>query len=224
VAPFTGLDRLEPSARRAILSICSTRSYARGAQIMRQHEESDELHLLTAGHVAIRRAATGGASFLVAVLGPGSAYGESALAGRRRRMASATALDDVEVTVVPREGFEELRDREPAVERFLVELMDWQLHLLMVRLAESASVPADKRVLRRVVELGRAFGDPSRASVMVPLAQEDVASLASVTRPTANRVLQAASQRDLLQLGWRRIVVPDLGRLAEVAYGVQDGA
>lgn len=218
MAPFTGLDRLEPSARRAILGICTTRTYARGDEVMRQGEPSDELHLLDRGHVAIRRLAAGGGSFLITVLGSGGAYGESALAGRPERLASAVALDDVTVTVVPRAGFEDLRDREPAVERFLVELLDWQLQLLMVRLAEAATVPADRRVLRRVLELAGTFRQDGASEAVVPLAQEDVASLASVTRPTANRVLQAAVHQGLLRVGWRRITVPDLARLEQAAY------
>jgi CRP/FNR family transcriptional regulator, cyclic AMP receptor protein len=220
VAPFTGMERLEPTARQAILDICDVRSYPRGTQVMRQDAESDELHLLDRGHVAIRRSA-GGVSFLIAVIGPGGAYGESALAGRRTRLASAHALDDIDVRVIPREGFEDLRERVPAVERFLVELMDWELGLLMTRLAEASSVPADRRVLRRVVELAGAFEDPGRPMVVVPLAQEDVASLASVTRPTANRVLQAAAQRGLLQLGWRRIMIPDVRALEAAAYATE---
>jgi CRP-like cAMP-binding protein len=188
---------------------------------MRQGEESDELHLVDRGHVAIRRS-TGGASFLISVLGPGGAYGESAFTARLPRLASAIALDEVEVRVIPREGFEELRERVPVVERFLVELLDWELNVLMTRLVESSALPAERRVLRRVVELARAFQDPERHTVIVPLAQEDVASLASVTRPTANRVLQAAAQRGLLQLGWRRVTIPDVEALEAAAYTFEE--
>jgi CRP/FNR family transcriptional regulator, cyclic AMP receptor protein len=221
VAPFTGFDRLEPSARRALEAICRSRRYARGTDVLRQSDESHELHLVQQGHVAIHREAAGGGRFLMAVLGPGSGYGDSALAGIRQRQASVRTLDDVEVTVIQREDFEAVRDREPAVDRLLVELMSWQVSFLMARLTEALEVPADRRVLRRVVELSDAFRVGNGPAV-IPLAQDDLASLAGVTRPTANRVLQQASHQGLLQLGWRRIVVPDPERLAVEAYG-EDG-
>jgi CRP/FNR family transcriptional regulator, cyclic AMP receptor protein len=222
VTPFTGFDRLEPSARRALEAICGSRHYPRGADVLRQSDESHELHLVQHGHVAIHREAAGGGRFLMAVLGPGSAYGDSALAGIRQRQASARTLDDVEVTVIQRADFEAVREREPAVDRLLVELMSWQVSFLMARLTEALEVPADRRVLRRVVELADAFRDGD-APAVIPLAQDDLASLAGVTRPTANRVLQHASQQGLLELGWRRIVVPDPERLAVEAYR-EDGA
>jgi CRP-like cAMP-binding protein len=103
------------------------------------------------------------------------------------------------------------------VDRFLVEMLAWQVEFLMARGRESLEVPAERRVLRRVAELALVFRDAA-SPVVIPMPQEDVASLAGVTRPTANRVLQAASQKHLLELGWRRILVPDLDRLTAAAY------
>jgi CRP-like cAMP-binding protein len=217
VEPFTGFDRLEPSARRALEAICTTRAYAKGTSILRQSDDSHELHLLERGHVAVERETASGGTYLMAVLGPGAAYGDSALAGTRRRQASVRTLDPVEVVVVPRDAFEDLRERQPAVDRFLVEMLSWQVDFLMARLRESLEVPAERRVLRRVAELALVYAE-AHDPVVIPMAQEDVASLAGVTRPTANRVLQAASQKRLLELGWRRILVPDVGRLTAVAY------
>ena len=71
-------------------------------------------------------------------------------------------------------------------------------------------------MLRCVVELARVFDD-DHAPIAVPMTQEDLASMAGTTRPTANRVLQAAVQAGYLRLRWGRFEVLDFEALAEAA-------
>ena len=73
---------------------------------------------------------------------------------------------------------------------------------------EALFVPAETRVLRRLVELGASYRS-GEGSVVIPLTQDDVASLAGTSRPTANRVLKAAEDDGVLSVRRSRIEVLD---------------
>ncbi len=81
---------------------------------------------------------------------------------------------------------------------------------------EALYVPADKRVLRRLVALTHAYGDGSPGTV-VPVTQETLAGMAGTTRPTANLALRAAEAAGLVTLDRRRIRVDDPAGLARRA-------
>ena len=70
---------------------------------------------------------------------------------------------------------------------------------------------ADKRVLRRVVDLSDLYG------AVIPLTQDDVAELAGATRPTVNRVLKDAESASAVRLSRCRIEVVDRGLLCRLA-------
>jgi CRP-like cAMP-binding protein len=73
----------------------------------------------------------------------------------------------------------------------------------------------EKRVLRRLLALRDACGEDD--GVPLPFTQEDVASMAGTTRPTANRVLIRLRDDGLIELGRGRITVLDRAALEHLA-------
>jgi CRP-like cAMP-binding protein len=143
------------------------------------------------------------------VLGPGEIFGEQALlVADARRVATAVALDTLETHTLHRDDFEALRQTHQQIDRFLVEALVVQVRRLSDHLQEALFVPADLRVLRRLVEVSAIYTTADGETV-IPLTQDDIASLAGTSRPTANRVLKAAEEDGLLVVGRRRIEVLD---------------
>ncbi len=144
------------------------------------------------------------------VLGPGESFGELALlSGDSLRTASVIALEPVETKALHRRDFDELRRKHPAVERLLVEALAAQVQRLSGQVLDALYVPADKRVIRRMAQLAALYDDGS-AVISVPVRQEDIASMAGTTRPTANRVLMSLQADGLLTLARGRTDVLDL--------------
>jgi CRP-like cAMP-binding protein len=85
----------------------------------------------------------------------------------------------------------------------------------MVLLADSLYLDADHRVLRRLLDARRTFGIDSPEPL--PITQEDLAAMAGVTRPTANRVLRRLEQQGIARLGRRHIEILDVAGLAASA-------
>ena len=74
-------------------------------------------------------------------------------------------------------------------------------------------MPADKRILRRLADLALIYGSSDEVTV-IPLTQDEVARTAGTTRPTVNKVLQAAAAEGLVNLRRSHIEICDPVALA----------
>ena len=82
------------------------------------------------------------------------------------------------------------RRLHPGVSDILLSILADKVRQSDGRLLEALFIPAEIRVLRRLVELVDLFGEADRP-LTIPLRQEDRASLAGTSRATVNRVLRA---------------------------------
>lgn len=210
------LSSLNDDERRRVLANAVRRKYAKGEVLFHEGDAGDSLHLIEKGHVAIRVGTALGDVSTHTVLGPGDAFGEQALlTADARRTASAVALDATETRALRSAEFSNLMHDHPAVALVLIDLLAAQVRRLSDRLVEALYVPAETRVLRRVLELATLFGGGE--PVIIPVTQDDIASMAGTTRPTANRVLKAAAESGVLALTRGRVEVLDAELLARRA-------
>lgn len=98
------------------------RNFAAGEHLFREGEPGDEAYLLKAGSVEISRR-QGNRDTPLATVGRGAIIGEMALIDDQPRMASAKAVEAVEATVIPKDGFKQrlarLQTIDPVMKRLL---------------------------------------------------------------------------------------------------------
>jgi CRP-like cAMP-binding protein len=208
------LGALEEGERRELLRRTRRRRFARNEVLFHESDPADTLHLLARGRVSVRRTTPSGEIATFAVMGAGTVVGELALVSPpHRRTATVTALEPVETLSLGQEEFEELRRAHPAVDRFLVEILAEHVQRLHDRLLEALFVPAGTRVLRRLVDLARAYDGGASAATVIPLNQEVLASLAGTSRSTTNQALRAAELAGAVAVGRSRVEIVDLDAL-----------
>ena len=98
----------------------------------------------------------------------------------------------------------------------LARLLAARVRRMSELLAEAFSVPAERRVLRRLVELAALYGGGAPGTV-VPLSQSELAGLAGTSRATVNRVLRAEVKRGTVELHRGQTAVVDPVALAKRA-------
>jgi CRP-like cAMP-binding protein len=208
------LDGLADTELQALLSIARRRRFARGEVVFHQHDPADTLHLIDKGRFAVRVATPLGDTAILAVLGPGDIFGELSLLADAdpRRSATVAALEAAETRSVHRLDFERLRSQHPETASVLISILSGQVRRLSRHLLEALYVPADKRVLRRLLEVAELYGDG-----VVPLTQDDLAGLAGTSRATVNRVLRDEAARGSVQLGRGRTTVVSVEELTRRA-------
>jgi CRP/FNR family cyclic AMP-dependent transcriptional regulator len=210
-------DRLPEDERRALRVASRRRRFGRGDPIFYEGDLGDSLHLIDKGHVAIRVTTPLGETVTLTVLGPGDSFGEQALMTESsRRTASAVCLDATETLSITGVDFGELRERLPAIDRFLVEVLSTQVHRLSELLVENLHLDAETRVLRRVHSLCANY-ESGDGMPVIPITQEDIATMAGTTRPTVNKALRVAEDDGIVTLTRGRITVLDQPRLAKRA-------
>jgi len=207
------LDQLDADDRRALLATMARRTFRKNDTLFHAGDPGDTLHVVDKGHVAIRVSTRSGDVVTLTVLGPGATFGEQALLDDRSvRTASAVALDPVETRTLHRRDFEALRAASPSVERFLTQMLAGQVRRLTEQLLDALYMGADQRVMRRLADVAEVYaGERNEAELLVR--QDDLASMAGTTRPTANRVLKQLESDGTVSLARGRIIVADVAEL-----------
>ena len=189
---------------RELLTRSQRRRFARREVLFHAGDPAGSLHLVAKGRVAIRVTTPLGDVATLDLLVAGSVLGEMALlAPGGTRSATAIALEPTETHMVDSSTFAELRRDHPELTEVLVALLAARVRQLNDRLLEALYVPADTRLVRRVLELADLYGTE------IPLTQEDLAGLTGATRATVNRVLRREEKAGTVALGRGRLSILD---------------
>jgi CRP/FNR family transcriptional regulator, cyclic AMP receptor protein len=198
---------------RELLKVARRRTFSKGEVVFHRDDPGDSLHLIVAGRFAIRVMTPLGDTATIAVRGPGESFGEMALVTEEgRRTATVAALEPAETRAVYRTDFEQVRMLNPSVTKALITFLVHEVRMLNERLLEALYIPADRRVLRRLIELTDLYPGSD-----VPLTQEELAQLAGTSRATVNQVLRREEEHGTVELRRGRTLVLDRDALSRRA-------
>jgi CRP-like cAMP-binding protein len=209
---------LNDDDRARVIEACRERSFSRGEVLFHEHDLGDAFHFLVDGHVAVQVLSTSGDVVTLAMLHAPNVFGEQALLEPTgRRTATVVATGPTTTLALHRDRFFALCHEHPSVNGLLVSVLAAQVRRLSDQLVESLHTPAEQRVLRRLRDLAVGYVDGDETTCIVPVTQDDLASMAGTTRPTANRALRTASEEGAVGLRRGRIEVHDVELLATLA-------
>jgi CRP-like cAMP-binding protein len=195
------LDQLLARARR--------RRFSADEVVFHAGDPADTLHLIRKGRFSVRIMTEFGDAATLNVIGPGDAFGELALlTPGAPRSATIVSLEEGETLSIHQIEFNALRERVPTIDRFLIGLLAVQVRRLSGQLVEALYLPADTRVRRRLLDVCTAFGPVSPGTV-VPLTQEELATLAGTSRATVNKVLREEQAAGTIELARGRTTLLD---------------
>jgi CRP-like cAMP-binding protein len=211
------LADLQPDEMRDVLRQARRRHFARNEVVFHRDDPGDSLHLIEKGRFAIRVMTPLGETAMLGVRGPGESFGEMALVSERsRRSATVSALEEAETFALQRDTFEELRAVHAGVTQLLINSLTLEVRKLDERLLEALYVPAERRILRRLVELAEIY-PAQNVLVTIPLTQDTLAELAGTSRSTVNKVLREEEKRGALELNRGVIRLADREAIARRA-------
>ncbi len=102
---FQGLTK---QALDLISRVASEESHALGTKIFQHGDPGDKLYIILEGKVRISRDVPGMGEEALAVLGPGSVFGEMSLLDEAPRSADARVHERCRLLTVPKDAFEDL--------------------------------------------------------------------------------------------------------------------
>lgn len=209
------LASLTVPERRMVLARTHRHRYAKGETLFHEGDLAETVHLIEQGRVISRRTTPQGDVVTFAVLGAGEAFGEMAMvAADHRRTSTIVALEPVVTLTLRFDEFRALCNEHPGVQTLLVTMLAQRVDRLSTHLMNALYMPADRRLLRTLIDLSGHYGTDARsAEVTVPLTQADLAQLAGASRPTTNRVLRRMEHEGLLRLHRGHVTLLDVSAL-----------
>jgi CRP-like cAMP-binding protein len=203
-----------PEDVQRVVAVARRRRFDRGEVVFHQDDLAESLHLVVGGRFAVTRRTALGEEALLAIRQAGEAFGELALVSERRRSATVYALEAGETLSVLYDDFEHLRASHPGVDRILVALLATQLKRMDQLLAEAYYESAERRVIRRLLDLGQVYGDDGRP---IRVTQDQLAALAGASRATVNAVLSEERRRGTIDVRRGATLILDRENLARRA-------
>ena len=186
-----------PEDVQRVLAVARRRRFDRSEVVFHQDDLAESLHLVASGRFAITRRTALGEEALLAIRQGGEAFGELALISEQRRSATASALEAGETLSVLYDDFEHLRRRHPGVDRILVALLATQLKRMDQLLAEAYYETAERRVIRRLLDVAHVYGGDEQP---IRVTQDQLAALAGASRATVNTVLAQERRRGTIEV------------------------
>ncbi|MBI4491182.1 MAG: Crp/Fnr family transcriptional regulator [Chloroflexi bacterium] len=181
----------------------------KGRVLYHQDDTAEGLFLLKKGRVRLSRFSPSGKKLELAILEPGTFFGEMPLLGERMRNASAEALEDCTLCVMSPADIERLVLSRPQVALRMLEILGRRLAESEARLEDLAyrSVPA--RLASVLLRLGR-----ERDGVIEGVTHQELGDMVGAYRETVTKTLDEFQAAGYVELGRRRISILDRAALA----------
>jgi CRP-like cAMP-binding protein len=178
-----GKSPVDPRAWLAAVEAPRTaREYRENQRVFSQGDRADAVCFLERGKVKLTVLSQQGKQAVIALLGPGSFFGEGCLAGQPLRMSTATATTDSAVIMLPKPAmFRALQSNAQFSERFTTYLLSRNIRI-EEDLVDQLFNSSEKRLARLLLLLAN-FGKEGRPERVVPkVSQETLAEMVGTTR------------------------------------------
>lgn len=109
------LEDLDSDGLDKISKIIKKFSLKKGDQLFKENDDTKGLYLVHSGKVEISRVTADGWRQTLTVLNPGHFFGELSIIENRRHVASAIAIEDTELFLLPKEEFNRLIEEDMAL-------------------------------------------------------------------------------------------------------------
>lgn len=201
-------DEIE-RARRGL----SERQFAKGVYICHRGDRLDYWTGVITGLVKISAISRSGKAMTFAGVGPGGWFGEGSMLKDETRKYDLVALRDTSLAMLNKSTFLWLYENSKAFNRFLVRQLNERMGQFIATIEQDRILDPKARVARNLSWLFNPVLYPGTGG-HIEITQEELGLLAGVSRPVANRSLQALEDEGLIRVEHERITVLDLSRLA----------
>lgn len=212
-----GLEQVLPAEHLRCLSEAGTPGRrARGDCLFRQGDPADSVLILLSGKVKMSFMNSNGQDTLIRIHLPGSLLGLSALGSRGERELTATALEDIAVSTIPKRKFMDFIMHDGEMGLFLARLLIDRLRSLHSRLGDAPGSTVEQRLAHALIVLSHDQPSPrsARSELTVALTHEELASVVNARRQTVTEALGRFVKAGHIRVAKRRIVITNLDALA----------
>lgn len=106
------LQGIDTAGLNKIVKIAKEVFIKKGEPLFKESEETQGLWLIHSGKIEISKITADGWRQTIVVLPPGHFFGELSILEKRKHVAGATALEDTELFLIPKEDFDRMMEED----------------------------------------------------------------------------------------------------------------
>jgi len=217
-------ESLEDKEREGYEQRCTWRRYVPEEQIIDRLSDTHDVLFIVAGGVRIVNHSLSGREISFDELGAGEFFGELAAIDGKPRSATAVALTETLLAIMPPETFRRLVTEHPPIALTIMRRLAKVIRASTGRIMDLSTLAAHDRVYTELVRLARPTLKPDGTARISPIPiHADIASRISTTRETVARVLSELTRRGLLRREQDALVVLDFTGLEEMVEETTEG-
>jgi len=187
---------------------------ARGATLFRQGESPSGFYVVVVGEIRLIAHGARG-SRLTGIVEAGRSFGEPVMFLEKPYLVDAVAHTDAVVIHVPKENVFEEIERNPRFARRVIAGLATRIETLVREIDATVRRSARERLVNYLLRAHPAAEGEIRVSL--PATKAAIATQLGLTPEHLSRLLRELTARQLLRVEGRRIVIPDVARLAAAA-------
>lgn len=180
-------------------------------------ESSNSVYLIKKGKVKISRMAEDGREIIIAILGEGEVFGESAITDTgSKREEFAEATEDTILCNMFSEVIHDLMEKDPAFGLKITKIIGFRFKRIQSRFESLIFKSSDERVKSFIKDLVKDEGQKNsngEFELKLNLTHEDIGKLTATSRQTVTTVLNNLEKKNLISYDRSKIVVKDLNKL-----------
>jgi CRP-like cAMP-binding protein len=217
--PASLLGSISDSSRERLLAAGAMREYPANQRLIIQGARGTFVIVLLDGLVKVTGVSSIGKEALLAIRAGGDIVGEFAALDDLPRSATVTACGPVAGCVIMQADFLAALSRDNSLAQAVERAVVGKMRAGNERRMEFAGFDAHTRFVRAIRELAMAHGERSgnRVTITWPVTQSELASLASVAEPTAQKALRRLREDGVISTGYRTLTVEDIRELDKIA-------
>jgi CRP-like cAMP-binding protein len=182
-------------------------------------EPATHLFVLLAGWVKISSVTRDGQEVVLALRGPGEIIGELAGEATGYRTSTVRTIGTVQSLIIAHETFGAFLDAHPNAARAYRKTVTMRWNETAAVLLDRSTADGAQRVARLLIDLaarhGVARGDT--VDIEMPITQDELASLAGVSRATMTRAFNQWRRRGIIRTGKGHITITNMDGLRNIA-------
>jgi CRP/FNR family transcriptional regulator len=216
-APIFG--KLGADDRLRLASVARLHAFSRGETVFAEGDAPEFFCVVLTGRVKVFKMTPAGKDVILEIFGPGDPLGAVAAYEGHPFPASAVALEDTSMLLVPRGAFFALLERHPTLVRGLLAGLTHRLAELANRVAELSGGRVEPRFARLFLKLAHEQGRHERGGmfVPVPLSRQELADMTGTTIETSIRIMSRWGKQRIVLTEKDGFVVIDTAELETLA-------
>lgn len=203
---------MEPKALSRIARGAVTIEAARGAILFRPGDPGDGLHAVVSGRVKLALPGSDSGEKVIALIGPGRIFGQSAMFVDEPHIVSAVTLGAATLVHVSKPTIAACMRREPEFAHHMAAALSRELRELVREVASSALYSGTERIISFILsELPAAAIGP--ITLTLPAKKRIIASHLDLTHEHFSRILHDLASAKLIVVQGPQVTIPDIRRL-----------